>query len=295
MNILLRLCAAFGLSLVVTTGANAHWPGQPPHQMAQLGDLKLESGEVIKNFRMSYVTHGKLNAAKDNAILFIHGFAANHHQFDHMIGPGRPLDIDRHFVICPDPLGSMQINFEHTTSPTTSGLKIMWDACSPIPMIDAGKPLVVLAGIRGGCWELFGNGDVQTIRDLQGKTPVVHYLGGGDHVLLSSMLAHVGIDPEKDVRWITGGGADAKDVFASGKADAFIGFAQEPAEVRARNVGRVMKTSYTRWRTDNPEDTLRFHALRLRDVGMLKSSPRQIIAKGTDWRFLNEIRRELKA
>ena len=43
--------------------------------MAQLGDLKLESGAVIKNFRMSYVTHGKLNAA-NNAILFHHGFAA---------------------------------------------------------------------------------------------------------------------------------------------------------------------------------------------------------------------------
>jgi homoserine acetyltransferase len=37
--------------------------------MAQLGDLILESGEVIKDFRMSYVTHGTLNAAKDNAIL----------------------------------------------------------------------------------------------------------------------------------------------------------------------------------------------------------------------------------
>jgi NitT/TauT family transport system substrate-binding protein len=40
---------------------------------------------------------------------------------------------------------------------------------------------------------------------------------------------------------------------------------------------------------------LRFFALRLHDVGMIKSSPNQLIAKGADWRFLNEIKRELKA
>lgn len=58
----------------------------------------------------------------------------------------------------------------------------------------------------------------------------------------------------------------------------------------------VMKnTTYTRWRHDNPEDTLRFHALRLREGGLLKSTPQQIIARGTDWRFLNEVKRELKA
>jgi NitT/TauT family transport system substrate-binding protein len=52
---------------------------------------------------------------------------------------------------------------------------------------------------------------------------------------------------------------------------------------------------YDRWRLDNPEDTLRFHALRLHQVGMVKSTPQQIIARGTDWRFLNELKREMKA
>ena len=79
---------------------------------------------VIKNLRISYVTHGKLNAAKDNAILALHGFAANHHWVDHLIGPGRPLDTDKYFVICPDELGSPQTTFEHSTSPTNSGLKM---------------------------------------------------------------------------------------------------------------------------------------------------------------------------
>jgi len=45
----------------------------------------------------------------------------------------------------------------------------------------------------------------------------------------------------------------------------------------------------------NPEDTLRFLALRLHEVGMIKSSPQKIIAEGTDWRFLNELKKELKA
>lgn len=104
--------------------ASAHWPGQPPHQMAYLGDLQLENGGVIKNLKISYVTHGKLNAAKDNAILALHGFAANHHWADHLIGPGKPLDTDKYFVICPDELGSPQTTFEHSTSPTNSGLKM---------------------------------------------------------------------------------------------------------------------------------------------------------------------------
>jgi homoserine O-acetyltransferase/O-succinyltransferase len=102
----------------------AHWPGQPAHQMAYLGDLELEDGGVIKNFRMSYVTHGKLNAAKDNAILFMHGWAANHHNLDHLIGPGQAFDTDKYFIICSDELGNPQTTFEHTTSPTNSGLKM---------------------------------------------------------------------------------------------------------------------------------------------------------------------------
>ena len=52
---------------------------------------------------------------------------------------------------------------------------------------------------------------------------------------------------------------------------------------------------YGKWREYDPEDTLRFFALRLREPGFIKSSPQQIIAEGSDWRFLNEIKRELKA
>jgi NitT/TauT family transport system substrate-binding protein len=48
------------------------------------------------------------------------------------------------------------------------------------------------------------------------------------------------------------------------------------------------------WRDFDSEDSMRFYALRLYEVGMIKSSPNQLIAEGTDWRFLNELRRELK-
>ena len=51
---------------------------------------------------------------------------------------------------------------------------------------------------------------------------------------------------------------------------------------------------YGRWRDYNPEDTVRFYALRLHEVGMIKSSPQKILAQGTDWRFLRELKKELK-
>jgi NitT/TauT family transport system substrate-binding protein len=52
---------------------------------------------------------------------------------------------------------------------------------------------------------------------------------------------------------------------------------------------------YAKWRNYDPEDAVRFYALRLRDAGMIKSSPNKILADGTDWRFWNELKRELKA
>jgi NitT/TauT family transport system substrate-binding protein len=51
---------------------------------------------------------------------------------------------------------------------------------------------------------------------------------------------------------------------------------------------------YGRWREFSPEDTVRFCALRLHEAGLIKASPQKILAQGTDWRFLNELKRELK-
>jgi NitT/TauT family transport system substrate-binding protein len=57
----------------------------------------------------------------------------------------------------------------------------------------------------------------------------------------------------------------------------------------------LKEVPYGAWRDYDPEDSMRFYALRLHEVGMIKSTPNAILAQGTDWRFLNELKRELKA
>ena len=57
----------------------------------------------------------------------------------------------------------------------------------------------------------------------------------------------------------------------------------------------LTENPYGAWREYDAEDTIRFYALRLHELGMIKSSPQKIIADGTDWRFLSEVKRELKA
>jgi homoserine O-acetyltransferase len=84
----------------------AHTPQQPPHQLYAEGDLKLESGEAIKDFAISYVTHGTLNAKKSNAILMVTAISGNHHRIDFMIGPGKALDPDKYFIICTDAISN---------------------------------------------------------------------------------------------------------------------------------------------------------------------------------------------
>ena len=117
----------------------------------------------------------------------------------------------------------------------------MWDTPGLIPHLDAGKPIVLLAGVHAGCYELFGQEEVRAIRDLKGKTVAIQYVGYGDHVLISSMLAYVGINPQHEVTWIAGESVhDAMDLFVAGKADAFLGFAQQPEELRLKHVGHVI-------------------------------------------------------
>ena len=57
----------------------------------------------------------------------------------------------------------------------------------------------------------------------------------------------------------------------------------------------LSEVPYDRWREYDPEDTVRFYSLRLHEIGMIKSSPQKIIAQGTNWRFLNELKKELKS
>jgi NitT/TauT family transport system substrate-binding protein len=233
--------------------------------------------------------------------------------------------------------------------------------------LDTGAPITILAGVHPGCYELFATERVRTLSDLKGKTVGIRGLEGPEHVFLSSMLAYVGLDPRKDVTWVTHSTEQSIALLAEGKIDAFMGFPPDPQDIRARKIGHVVVDSnldrpwsqyfccvvaanrefaqkypvatkralrailkgtdvcasepdrasrylvdsgrtprydlmrqvlkeirYDRWRTYNPEDTVRFFALRLREAGMIRSTPQKIIATGTDWRFLNELKKELK-
>src|SRR5262249_14983398 len=237
-----------------------------------------------------------------------------------------------------------------------------------VSALDAGLPIIVLAGIHAGCYELFVNDKIKTVGDIKGRSVAISAFGASEHVFLSSMVAYLGMDPRKDINWVLGKTLPATmELYVEGKADAFLAFAPQPQELRTRRVGHVIvdtthdrpwsqyfcclaiasrefvtrypvaakralrallkaadicaqqpeqaarylstkgyeryeralevlrELPYRRWRETDPEDTLRFHALRLREAGMIKSSPHQIIARGTDWRFLNEIKKELKA
>ena len=106
--------AALALTLAATP-AFAHGPNDPAHQMFPLGDLKLESGEAIRDFSISYVTHGKLNEKKSNAVLMVTALGGNHHRIDYLIGPGKALDPAKYFIICTDAISNGL-----TTSPSNS-------------------------------------------------------------------------------------------------------------------------------------------------------------------------------
>jgi len=118
MRLLRALLLAIALSCSTASAQT------PPVETCQLGDLKLESGEVIRDFRMTYMTLGKLNEQKSNAILSIHGLQGNRTSQTQWAGPGRAFDTNRYFVIQPDTLGVASLDPEATTSPTRSGLNM---------------------------------------------------------------------------------------------------------------------------------------------------------------------------
>jgi homoserine O-acetyltransferase len=111
---ILSTLVALVLALIAVP-ALAHGPNQPAHQLYQIGEFKLESGEIIKDFAISYVTHGTLNAKQTNAILMVTAISGNHHRIDFLIGPGRALDPSRYFIIATDAIGNGL-----TTSPSNS-------------------------------------------------------------------------------------------------------------------------------------------------------------------------------
>ena len=107
--------------------------------------------------------------------------------------------------------------------------------------VDAGEPIMALAGLHPGCYELFAHEPVRTIRDLKGKRiGIAQQLGQSGHLLLTVIAAQVGLDPHGDIDWIASPTASPMELFAEGQVDAFLAFPPEPQELRARKIGRMI-------------------------------------------------------
>jgi len=234
-----------------------------------------------------------------------------------------------------------------------------------ITSIDAGGPLVVLAGSHSGCVEVVANRQVRSTLDLKGRTVLISAFGSDDHAFISLFAKYVGVSPQ-DINWVVHPYLEHLRLFEEGKIDAFFATYPWVTELRKKKIGHALVNTATdkpwsqhtccliasnkkfvekhptatkralrallkatdmcanepnrvarfladkgfasydtasemlrelpyNWRDYNPEDAMRFYALRMHELGMIKSTPQKIIAQGTDWRFLNELRRELKA
>lgn len=68
----------------------------------ELGDFNLQSGTVIPEAFLGYATHGSLNAARDNVIVYPTWYTGHHQGAEPYIGSGKALDPDRYFIVVPD-------------------------------------------------------------------------------------------------------------------------------------------------------------------------------------------------
>ncbi len=92
------------------------------HEEFDLGAFNLEMGETLRNAKLLYKTHGKLNAKKDNVILFPHMWSGTSSSMEGFIGKGRPLDPDKYFIILPGMLGNgMSSSPSNTPTPHDRG------------------------------------------------------------------------------------------------------------------------------------------------------------------------------
>jgi NitT/TauT family transport system substrate-binding protein len=241
------------------------------------------------------------------------------------------------------------------------------DAAAYMMQLNRRAPIVVLGGLHTGCWELFAQRSIHSLRDLKGKT-VAAPEGSSRKAFISAMVSSVGLDPRRDLVWTRHESEESIRLFEQGKLDALLGFVPEPQVLRAKKVGHVLldtmtdrpwsqyfcclaasnqdfvrkhpiatkralrallkavdlcvsqpenaarlvsnrgvpagydyvlqavrEIGYSKWREYESEDTMRFWSLRLRDLGIIKSDPKTLLARGTDWRFIRDLKKELKA
>src|SRR5262249_13728610 len=109
--------------------------------------------------------------------------------------------------------------------------------------LDAGASITIVGGQHVGCFELFAREGIRSIPDLKGKSVGVQSIGSPQYMFVCTMAAHVGLDPKKDIQWVTGISPNPMELFAAGKIDAFLGFPPEPQDLRGRGLGRVIVNS----------------------------------------------------
>jgi NitT/TauT family transport system substrate-binding protein len=252
----------------------------------------------------------------------------------------------------PEDLLAGQVDMTFTFSPTH------------IRFIDAGAPVAILAALHTGCVELVASDRIRSTRDLRGKNIGIDT---DTKNFISMFVAYVGLDPQKDVNWVSIPFGEWVPMFTQGKIDAFMMSPPRTLELRQKKIGHALVNTttdkpwsqysccliastkefaakypvatkralrailkgvdlcasdpkrvarfiadrglasyditlqglrelpYGKWREIDVVDSLRFWAVRMHDVGAIKSSPHRIIAEGTDLRFLNELKKELKA
>jgi homoserine O-acetyltransferase/O-succinyltransferase len=117
-------------------------PHTPEHQIASLGNFRFENGETIDELKVSYVAYGKLNAARDNAVLALQHFTGDHHDNEFLIGPGKAFDPEKYYVIATDFLANAKLRQDLTTGPTNSGLKMRFPRITARDWVNADVKLV---------------------------------------------------------------------------------------------------------------------------------------------------------
>ncbi len=116
---------------------------------------------------------------------------------------------------------------------------------SLLVQIDAGAPIVVLAGGHAGCAELIGRPGMRSTRELKGKRVAVTELRGDEQIFTSMFIAHVGLDPKRDVEWIVRPFTDMPALLADGSVGAFFVGPTFSFELRERKLGRALVNTTT--------------------------------------------------
>ena len=112
-----------------------------------------------------------------------------------------------------------------------------------IGQVHNGIPIKILAGLHSGCLELFANDSVATFADLKGKRIGIDGLATNTHKLVIITTAYLGLDPDKDIEWVTV--PDSVEAFAEGKIDAFLAGPPQPQIMRERKLGHVILNTST--------------------------------------------------